>query len=411
MQIGKHFFIAAVFTGMVAGGIFGAITGQEYVLISTLAALFLKSLKMMVIPIVAASIITGISSLGDIRKLKKIGLLTITYYISTTLLAVTIGLILVNFIEPGTMAATETDGEIFKKSYSIFSVILAMVPENIFKAMADGDVLPVIIFSIIFGAALTTIGEKGEAILDIFNGIFHVSIKIIEVIILFAPIGVFALVAERIGRAGGWDAFSAELGSLGLYIVTVLAGLFLHAFVILPIILVVLGRIKPFLFVKQMVEALTMAFSTASSSATLPVTLKCLNNTPEIKKSVSSFVLPLGATVNMDGTALYEAVAAIFIAQAYGIELSFSQQAIVAITATLAAIGAAGIPEAGLVTMIIVLESVGLPAEGIGLILAVDWFLDRCRTTVNVWGDGVGAAVLSNFTNHTKLGAGSKFDH
>ena len=307
------------------------------------------------------------------------------------------GLVLVNLIKPGSLAALGQSIQTATPDYSITEVFLGMLPPNIFHAMAEGQVLPIIVVSIIFGAALTTIGKKGVPVLALFDGIFVVSMRIVEIIIIFAPLGVFALVAERVGRAGGWTAFSHELGSLGLYMITVIAGLLIHAFIILPAILFFVGRRRPFKVMSRMFEALTMAFSTASSSATLPVTLNCLDEVRGVKRSVSGFVLPLGATVNMDGTALYEAVAAVFIAQVYGIDLTMGQQIIVALTATLAAIGAAGIPEAGLVTMVLVLESAGLPIEGIGLILAVDWFLDRCRTTVNVWGDGVGAVTLSTF--------------
>ena len=398
-------FIGLIFTGMLAGGLFGAVTGREFAIIHMIAALFMKALRMMVIPLVTARIITGIASLGDVRRLRKLGLVTIIYYLSTTFLSVVTGLVLVNMINPGAMAALGQSVQSSNPDYSIMEVFIGMLPSNIFHSMAEGDVLPIIVVSIIFGAALTTIGKKGRPVLDLFEGLFIVSMRIVGVIIAFAPIGVFALVAERIGRAGGWTAFSQELGSLGLYMLTVILGLAVHAFIVLPGILFFIGRRRPFMVFNRMAEALTMAFSTASSSATLPVTLNCLDKVPGVKRSVSGFVLPLGATVNMDGTALYEAVAAVFIAQAYGIELTLVQQIVVALTATMAAIGAAGIPEAGLVTMVLVLESVGLPLEGIGLILAVDWFLDRCRTTVNVWGDGVGAVTLSTFVTDVPSGA------
>jgi len=218
--------------------------------------------------------------------------------------------------------------------------------------------------------------------------------KIVHIILLIAPVGIFGLVAGRLGASGG-DAFAGELARLGKYFVTVVLGLGLHGILVLPLILFLFTRRNPLTFFTGMAEALVTAFSTASSSATLPVTLRCAVERNKVAKESAGFVCPLGATVNMDGTALYEAVAAMFIAQSYGIDLNIGQQAVIFLTATLAAIGAAGIPEAGLVTMVMVLQAVGLPLEGIGGILAIDWLLDRFRTTVNVWGDSIGAAIMA----------------
>jgi len=277
-------------------------------------------------------------------------------------------------------------------------VLRGIIPKNFFGAIiAEGQVLPLIFFSLFFGSVITMVGEKGRPVLGFFEGLFHVSMRMTHLVVATAPIGVFALVATQMGAAGGWTGFIPVLKSLGLYSATVLAGLTVHGMLTLPLILFLVGRRSPWRFVGQMIEPLMLSFSTASSSATLPVTMESLDKKAGVDPKVGNFVLPLGATINMDGTALYEAVAAVFIAQSYGIELSLPAMVVVALTATLAAIGAAGIPQAGLVTMVMVLHSVGLPAEGVGMILAVDWFLDRCRTTVNVWGDAVGAATVSRF--------------
>jgi Na+/H+-dicarboxylate symporter len=342
-------------------------------------------LKMMIIPLNFSSMILGVTTIGDTRKLGRLGGFTILYYLITTLVAVTTGIILVNLIKPGVGISFELSQTISDQNYSFLDVIRGIIPENIVES--------IIFFALFFGIVMNLVGEKAKPVGAFFEGVFEISMKMTHYIILFAPIGIFGLVATRLGAAGGWFAFKDELVGLGFYSVTVIGGLSIHAFVTLPLILWTLGRRSPIKYLKSMSDALFTAFSTASSSATLPLTLSCTEKA-KVNRSTSGFVLPLGATVNMDGTALYEAVAAIFIAQLYGIEITFVQQVIIVLTATLAAIGAAGIPQAGLVTMIIVLKTVGLPIEGIGAILAIDWFLDRIRTTVNVWGDSIGAAVI-----------------
>jgi len=264
--------------------------------------------------------------------------------------------------------------------------------------MANNDVLPIIIFSLIFGAILTTFKE-GVIVINFFNTLNITILKIVDLILLFAPIGIGALIAGRLGEAGGFSGFAEEFLSLGKYTGTVMLGLFLHGFGILFLLFYFITKRSPFVFFRRMLPALTTAFSTASSSATIPVTLECAIKNNKIEAKIADFVIPLGATINMDGTALYEAVAAVFIAQIYGIELTIGQIIVIFLTATLAAIGAAGIPEAGLVTMVIVLKAVDIPIEGISLILVIDWFLDRCRTTVNVWGDVVVAAMVQKMEN------------
>ena len=269
-----------------------------------------------------------------------------------------------------------------------------LIPRNLFNAMVRTDILPLIFFSLLIGCALSILGARGRIAIDFISVLNDGVMRIVHWIMVFAPIGIFGLVAGRIGRAGGFTQFLPELLAVGKYSFTVIFGLAIHAIFALPIILFLVGKRSPLTYAKGMGAALLNAFSTASSSATLPLTMEGTEKKNGISNRTSSFVLPLGATINMDGTALYEAVAAMFIAQVYGITLGPVEQVVIFLTATIAAIGAAGIPEAGLVTMVIVLKAVGLPIEGIGLILTIDWFLDRCRTTVNVWGDSVGAGVI-----------------
>ena len=283
----------------------------------------------------------------------------------------------------------------------LIDVLTGMVPTNIFKAMAETDVLPVIVFSLLFGGVLTTLGERGKPVLEVITGLNDAIMKMVHIIVAFAPVGIFGLIADRLGQSGGWAGFLPELVKVGWYALTVIGGLLIHGAITLPLILLFVARRAIWRYTNNMLPALSTAFSTASSSATLPLTIECVEGRNRVSNRVASFVLPLGATINMDGTALYEAVAAMFIAQAYGIALGPVEQVIIFLTATLAAIGAAGIPEAGLVTMVIVLRAVDLPMEGISLILVIDWFLDRCRTTVNVWGDAVGAAVISRYEDET----------
>ena len=398
--------------------------------------IFLRLLKMIVVPLVITSVLSGILGLGDVRKLGKPGLAAVTYYLCTTLLAVTVGLIVVNLIQPGEgtvdqvtienlkgtgldspkqkMLATLSDltgmtesevGSVFEELPTgeaespdigaIFESLTLMVfTDNLFQSMANTDLLPLIVFSIIFGAMLTTLGSRVETITQLIEQTNTALMNFVLLLMRVAPLGIFCLVAARFGEAVAEGKFIEELQQIGWYFATVIIGLSIHAFLILPLIFWIVRRQNPYQFMYQMSQALLTAFSTASSSATLPVTMECAEKNAGISKRSTEFVIPLGATINMDGTALYEAVAAIFIAQAIGFDLDMSQQIIIAVTATLAAIGAAGIPEAGLVTMLIVLNAVGLPIEYVGLILSVDWLLDRFRTAVNTFGDSVGAAVV-----------------
>ncbi|MFT4974510.1 MAG: Na+/H+-dicarboxylate symporter [Myxococcota bacterium] len=362
---------------------------------------FLKSLKMIIVPLVMFSMISGITGLGDVRKLGRLGGITVAYYATTTLVAVTLGSILVNIIQPGvglSGAGLEVPARVAaKEDLGLPDIILGFVSDNIIGSMADMQMLPLIVFSLVFGAVLTTMEGRGDPIIAFVNAGNEAMMKLVHLLMWLAPVGIFGLIAGRFGAAvaeGGMDAFIAELSAVGWYMVTVIAGLSVHSLVILPLALFFLARRSPLQYARSLGTALLTAFSTASSAATLPLTIEAVEEKAGVDPKAAQFVLPLGATINMDGTALYEAVAVIFIAQAMGIDLSLGQQVLVVLTATLAAIGAAGIPEAGLVTMVIVLRAVDLPLEGVGLILSVDWLLDRFRTTVNVWGDAVGAAVV-----------------
>ena len=393
-MIHHKYLLWAILIGALLGIFCGWYFGHAMESIAWLGQLFLDALKMTIIPLIIAAVITGITSIGDVRKLGRLGGLTILYYTATTAMAVMTGLVVVNIIQPGVgIQVTDVihEAAAVKKDIGISDIISSLISPNLFNSAAETHILPIIVFCLIFGAALTTIGEKGETLTAFFDGLNEVMMKLVIWIMYFAPIGVFALIAAKLGATGGGDSFWKEISSVGSYILTVILGLGIHSVVLFLVLITFSNRGREYLF--DMLRALVTAFGTASSSATLPLTIECATEAGVDERSIK-FVLPLGATVNMDGTALYEAVAAMFIAQAYGIDMSATQQLIIFITATLAAIGAAGIPQAGLVTMLIVLSAVNLPQEGIGLLLAVDWFLDRIRTTVNVWGDSVGAAVI-----------------
>ncbi len=361
-------------------------------IIGPIGQIFIKLLMMLIVPLIMASMITGVARVGDIRKLGGLGAKTFLYYLVTTFASVLVGLILVNILRPGAGAPTIGGDvpDVVRTQVTIGSVLLNMIPANPVKAMAEMQILPLIVFSLLFGAVLTTIGNKGRPLIDLFESLNAAMMKLTDWVIRLAPYGVFALLAAVVAESG-----PGIFANLGKYMATVLLGLAFHALVTLPILLKLVGGANPKRYFEKVATALTTAFSTASSSATLPLTIDCVETKAKVAPRVSSFVLPLGATINMDGTALYESVAAVFIAQVYGIDLSFGQQVLIFLTATLAAIGAAGIPSAGLVTMAIVLNAVGLPLEGIGMILAVDRILDMCRTSVNVWGDTVGCTVVA----------------
>ncbi len=365
-----------------------------------LGDLFLRALKMIIVPLVFSSIVSGVTNLGSTGSLGRLGIKTITYYITTSVFAIFTGLLLVDIIQPGVGAnlGFRMDvPELTSSTGSLGDIILRMIPTNVFNAFASADMLAIIFFAILIGFFIPRVQSKySDFMINLFNSVFEVMMKLTSFIIKFAPLGIFGIVTGVVAdQASDKNKLLSMVQHLGIYMLTVLTGLGIHFFITLPLILKFIGNVNPLHHFKAMSLPIITAFSTSSSSATLPLTIDAVENNAGVSNKISSFVLPLGATINMDGTALYECVAAMFIAQAYGIELGFVQQLIVVVTALLASIGAAGIPMAGLVMMSVVLTAVGLPLEGVGLILAVDRILDMCRTVVNVFSDTCGTVVIA----------------
>lgn len=395
----------AVPAGLLSGGA-SAVFGISFVQIFTfLGALFMNALKMLIVPLIVSSMITGVAAIGRSRDFGRFGARTFAYYFSTSLIAILIGLALVNAVEPGRLdgkpvrdlVGLTADGAALgaqlaeRDAGAIADVILGMVPPNVVAAAADGQMLALVFFSLLFGFFLTRVdAEYATPVHNFWKGVFEVMLRITDWVMKFAPLGVFALVAKVVATTG-FQAFAPLL----LFVFTVLGGLALHFLLVLPALLLVVARVNPLRHYRAMAPALLTAFSTASSSATLPVTLDCTERRAGVSNRTSSFVLPLGASVNMDGTGLYECVATMFIAQAYGIELSLAQQFTVVALALLTSIGVAGIPAASLVAITIILSAVGLPVEAVALILAVDRPLDMCRTAVNVYSDSVCAVIVA----------------
>ena len=395
----SFWLLVFIIAGVIAGLFVGWYWGKAAASVGWLGKLFLNTLSMLVIPLLISAVIAGVTSLGDVRHLGRVAGVTVLYYLVTVLIAVLIGLFMVNLIQPGVGVSTaglDAPDEIIAaaEERGVGDILLTMVAPNLIAAAAETNLLPLIIWSVAFGIALASLGEKGRPAARFFESLNEGMMQLVSWVMYFAPIGVFGLIAGMFGAAGSAAAFIETINAVGLHVVTVLSGLAVH-FIVLLLILIFVAR-QPLRFFVNMLRAIVTAFATASSTATLPITIQCAKES-NIDERARRFVLPLGSTVNMDGTALYEAAAAMFIAQAYGLQLGIGAQAIIVVTATLAAVGAAGIPQAGLVTIIIVLQAVGLPLEGIGLLLAVDWFLDRFRTATNVWGDAVGAAVVHRY--------------
>lgn len=396
--------ILAVPAGFAAGES-GAILGVTfYSIFAFFGALFLNALKMLIVPLVVSSIVVGIAGIGSSSNLGRLGGKTLFYYFTTSLMAILIGLSVVNLVSPGIdelgpvkdrLGFSADVGSITEKvagrgAADVVDIFLRMVPANIVAAAADGQMLGLIFFSLLFGFFMTRIQEAyAEAQFNFWQGVYETMMLITDWVMRFAPIGVFALVAKVVAGTG-LDAFAP----LAWFFGSVVLALALHFFVGLPLLLQFAAGVNPLRHYRAMAPALLTSFSTASSSATLPLTMECVEKNAGVSNRTSSFVLPLGATVNMDGTALYECVAAMFIAQAYGLELTFATQFIVVLTALLTSIGVAGIPAASLVAISIILGAIGLPLEGIGLILAVDRILDMLRTATNVFSDSCGAVII-----------------
>ncbi|MDG1772145.1 MAG: dicarboxylate/amino acid:cation symporter [Oceanicoccus sp.] len=400
--------IAAIIAGIITGTDTSILGISFYAIYAFVGTLFLNALKMIIVPLVMSSIITGISGIGNSENLGRLGGKTILFYATTSLLAILVGLVLVNITTPGlidgqaagdqlnlstdanelAMVVEKVEG---KGASDISDVFLRLVPTNVVAAAAGGQMLGLIFFSLLFGFFITRIDkDKSDVLKNFWQAVFDTMMHITMWVMKFAPLGVFGLVAKTVA-ATGFAAFSPLL----IFFVTVVAALGIHAFITLPILLRVLGRVRPGTFFKQMSPVMLTAFSTASSSATLPLTLETVEKDIGVSNKTTSFVLPLGATINMDGTALYECVAAMFIAQAYGLDLTIVQQFTIVLVALLTSIGVAGIPAASLVAITVILGVIGLPLEGLGLLLVTDRILDMMRTAVNVTSDSAGAVIIA----------------
>jgi Na+/H+-dicarboxylate symporter len=392
--------------------------GVSYVsMFKFVGAIFLNALKMIIVPLITSSIIVGVASIGSGGNIGALGWRTLLFYAATTLAAILIGLIIINTVAPGHVDG-QPAGDILaldapaedisakiegKGAGDVAEIFKRMVPPNIVKAAAEGQMLGLIFFSILFGYFMTHLQhDYAEPLFKFWNGVFHVMMKMTELIMKFAPIGVFGLIAAVIAETG-----FAAARPLAIFALAVVAALLLHSVITLPLLLRFIGRVKPFATMRAMSPALLTAFSTSSSSATLPVTMDTLEEKVGVSNDVSSFVLPLGATVNMNGTALYECAAAVFLAQAYGLELSFGVQFTIVTIALLTSIGVAGVPSASLVAIAIILAAVGLPVEAIGVLMVFDRVLDMCRTSVNIWGDACCATIVARLRGEkTKVDIG-----
>lgn len=406
-----------ILTGMAAGMLFGVVAvslgWHEFTKdwISPWGTVFINLLKLIAIPLIIVSLINGISGLNDVSRLSRIGLKTVGMYLITTVIAVSTGLLVVNITNPGTYLSAEKSAE-FRENYTGNAVqnlsqpeagplqfVVDIVPDNLFKAMtSNASMLQVIFFSLLFGVAVILVPQQKTLIVrNLFESLNEIVMQMIHLIMKMAPLGVFALMAGLTTQLAGTNpADTLQIfGTLGIYALTVVIGLFVVIFGIYPVFIRIFARLPVKKYFKGIAPAQLLAFSTSSSAATLPVTMECCEENLGLRKEVTGFVLPLGATVNMDGTSLYQAVAAVFLAQIYGMDLTFGQQLTIILTATLASIGSAAVPGAGMIMLVIVLNSVGVPTEGIALIFAVDRPLDMLRTVVNVTGDTVVASIIN----------------
>ena len=392
-----------IFVGLFAGIICGRAFGESIIPVAEpLSDIFLRLLRMAIMPLIITSITAAVISVGERRDLGLLGARTFGYYVASSLLAIMTGLILVNLFKPGVGSAIQLEGqvsEITAAQQSFRDILIGIIPENPFAALAEGQVLPVIFFCILFGYFVTQLKDPYRKQLgDFFEAAFQAMMKLTRFVVWSAPLGVFGINAVIVATTG-FEAFR----TLGFYFLVVLIGLFIHATITLPAMLYFVTRRNPFRHYKGMPPPLVTAFSTCSSIVTLPLTMEAVTDNSKVSEKISSFVLPIGATVNMDGTALYECVATIFIAQIYGFDLTLGEQLIVVATALLASIGAASVPMAGLVMMSIILTAVGLPLEGVAIILAVDRILDMFRTAVNVLSDSCGAVIVAKLDGEEVL--------
>ncbi len=398
------------------GAFCGWLTGDEtavfgvtfYAVYDFIGSIFIQALKMLIVPLITSSIIVGVARIGSTGDLGRLGGKTLGFYVISGFLAILVGLVLVNIVQPGVsngepvkdaLALTAEADDFAAKAEGgsagdVAQIFLRMVPPNIVQAAADGQMLGLIFFSLLFGYFMTRVGHEHASPLHSFwDGVFNVMMRMTEWIMKFAPIGVFGLVARIAATVG--DNLSQAVLPLFIFALVVVAALVIHAVIVLPMLVRFMGKVRPWGIFRAMSPAMLTAFSTASSSATLPVTMDCVEKNAGVSNRVSSFVLPLGATVNMNGTALYECVAVIFLAQAYGFELTMGTQFIIVFTALVTSIGVAGIPSASLVAIAIILTAVGMPVEAIGPLFLFDRVLDMARTSVNVFGDSCAAVVVA----------------
>lgn len=401
-----------VFLAIILAIIFGSSVGKEgtllgialYPILDVVGTIFLNALTLVVVPLVASSIITGIAKIGGDEDFGRLGIKIFTFYLTTSLAAILIGLFFVNLIGPGHshIHSAVSDSQISEihaaqqhltdqSGGAFVSILISVVPSNILKALSEGQMLGLIFFSLIFGYAITKISAHPASILKgFFQGFFETMIQFTHIIMKFLPYGVFCLVAKVFMTTG-----LQSLSSVGLFFLTVIIALATFMFIVLPLLLKFIGKVNPVRHFKAMTPALVTAFSTSSSSATLPITIDCIEKRAKVSNRICSLVVPLGTSLNMSGSALYECVAAIFVAQVYGIDLSYSTQFIIVLMSLIASFGVAGIPSASLVAVLLILRVAGLPAEGIGLFIAVDRLLDMCRTTVNVFSDSCCAVLVA----------------
>ncbi len=406
--------LLAVAAGLLAGED-GALLGVTFFsMFDFVGKLFLNALKMLIVPLIASSMIVGVAGLGSGASLGRLGARTIFFYAMTSLTAIVVGLTIINVVRPGIVEgvpagqvmALEADSEQVasligdRGAGDIVEIFIRMVPANVFSAASDnGSILGIIFFSLLFGYFITRIGEeRGRLLVSFWRGVFEVMTRMTEWVMAFAPIGVFGLVAKVVAKAG-----LAAAGPLAVFAACVLVSLAFHLFVTLPLFIRVAAGLRPWPLFSTMAPALLTAFSTASSSATVPVTLDCIEKRAGVSNRVSSFVVPLGATVNMNGTALYECAAVIFIAQAYGVEMSIFSQFTVVLLALVTSIGVAGIPAASLVAIAVILTAVGLPPEAIAVLFVFDRILDMARTAVNVAGDAAAAVIIAKLEGETGI--------
>jgi len=395
-----------IFYSKESSGVEPGVFGIEFVtMFDYIGTLFLNALKMIIVPLITSSIIIGVAGIGSGGNLGALGGKTLLFYATTTLAAILIGLFVINAIGPGyidgqpakdalslSASVAEVEAKVGGKGAGdVAEVFLRMIPPNIVQAAADGQMLGLIFFAILFGYFMTKLAhEHAEPLFKFWDGVFHVMMKMTEWIMKFAPIGVFGLVGAVIADSG-----LKATGPLALFALAVLLALAIHALGTLLLLLRFVGRVRPFKVLAGASQAMLTAFSTASSSATLPVTMECVEDKIGVSNKTSSFVLPLGATVNMNGTALYECAAALFLAQAYGLDLTFGVQFTIVAIALMTSIGVAGVPSASLVAIAIILAAIGIPMEAIGVLMVFDRILDMCRTSINVWGDCCCATIVA----------------